>query len=186
MRSSEEGDLTDVSVHRESYQATCRACDSLIKYSPNETADIIRQHFKQYSVPTASSTAIAEHLSASPIALKDFLLKHHFSVAAPPDNRPYISALTLGLAYILGGIIPLIPYFFITEVSKALWVSVGLMAGVLLVFGWVKTGVVRGWRGRENVLAGVKGALQMLVVGAVAAGAAVGLVRGLNQAGNLR
>jgi VIT1/CCC1 family predicted Fe2+/Mn2+ transporter len=78
-----------------------------------------------------------------------------------------------------------VPYFFIGKVDEALWVSVGLMAFVLLVFGYAKTGVVRGWSGRENVLAGCKGSVQMLVVGAVAAGAAVGLVRALNRAGHL-
>lgn len=113
-------------------------------------------------------------------------MKHHFSIAEPPDNRPYISAVTLGIAYILGGIIPLLPYFFISVVNTALFISIGLMAFVLLVFGYAKTGVVRGWSGRANILAGVKGSIQMLIVGAVAAGAAVGLVRAVNSAGNLR
>lgn len=51
------------------------------------------------------------------------------------------------------------------------------MALVLVVFGYVKTGVVRGWHGRDNVVARAWEALQMLVVGAFAAGAAVGLAR---------
>lgn len=59
------------------------------------------------------------------------------------------------------------------------------MAFVLLVFGYVKTGVVRGWSGSGNVLAAVKGSVQMLIVGAVAAGAAVGLVKALNTAEHL-
>ena len=55
------------------------------------------------------------------------------------------------------------------------------MAFALFIFGWVKTGVVGGWRGRENVFKGLKGGLQMVVVGGVAAGAAVGLVRAINH-----
>lgn len=54
------------------------------------------------------------------------------------------------------------------------------MAGTLLAFGYIKTGVVRGWRGKENILAGVKGGIQMVIVGGVAAGAAIGLVRLIN------
>jgi vacuolar iron transporter family protein len=169
----------------ESYQATSRICDNLIKYSPNETSQIIRTHFRQYDVSDESSEVIQENLAGSPVALKDFLLRHHFSITEPPDNRAYISAVTLGIAYILGGIIPLMPYFFVTEVNKALFISIGLMAFVLLIFGYAKTGVVRGWRGRANILAGVKGSIQMLIVGAVAAGAAVGLVRAVNSAGGL-
>ena len=57
------------------------------------------------------------------------------------------------------------------------------MAFVLLIFGYVKTGIVRGWRGKENIIAGIKGAVQMCIVGAAAAGAAVGLVRAINHGG---
>ena len=54
------------------------------------------------------------------------------------------------------------------------------MAVTLLVFGYIKTAVVRGWSGKDNILAGVKGGIQMVVVGAFAAGAAIGLVRLIN------
>jgi hypothetical protein len=54
------------------------------------------------------------------------------------------------------------------------------MAVTLLVFGYIKTGVVRGWKGRDNILAGLKGGIQMVIVGGVAAGAAIGLVRLIN------
>lgn len=54
------------------------------------------------------------------------------------------------------------------------------MGIALFIFGWVKTGVVRGWRGKTNVIAALKGALQMMLIGGVAAGAAVGLVRAIH------
>lgn len=53
------------------------------------------------------------------------------------------------------------------------------MGIALAVFGYVKTGVVRGWMGRGDVWAGVRGGAQMVVVGGVAAGCAMGLVRAL-------
>lgn len=55
------------------------------------------------------------------------------------------------------------------------------MAAALFAFGWVKTGVVVGWRGKGNVVAGLRGALQMVMIGGTAAGAAVGLVRAINH-----
>jgi VIT1/CCC1 family predicted Fe2+/Mn2+ transporter len=112
-------------------------------------------------------------------------MTHHFDVAEPPDSRPWISALTLGVAYFSGGFIPLVPYFAVgkDEVLKGLWWSIGIMAFVLLIFGYVKTCIVRGWGGRDNVVAGLKGAIQMALVGAAAAGAAVGLVRAVNHEG---
>jgi vacuolar iron transporter family protein len=54
------------------------------------------------------------------------------------------------------------------------------MALVLVVFGYVKTCVVRGRHGKDNVVARPRGALQMLAVGIFAAGAAVGSARLVN------
>lgn len=78
---------------------------------------------------------------------------------------------------------PLIPYFCVqrSEVYLALYWSIGVMAVALFAFGWVKTGVVIGWRGKDNVWAGIKGALQMVMIGGAAAGAAVGLVRAIGH-----
>ena len=65
------------------------------------------------------------------------------------------------------------------EVNRAFAWSVGVMAVALAGFGYVKTGVVRGWKGEGDVWAGVKGGVQMVLVGGVAAGCAMGLVRAL-------
>ena len=130
-----------------------------------------------------SSAAVCQTIHASPDTLREFLMRNHFDEAEPPDSRPWISALTLAVAYFSGGFIPLIPYFAVAknEVLTGLWWSIGVMAIVLLIFGYVKTGIVRGWRGQANVVASVRGAIQMLIVGAAAAGAAVGLVRAINR-----
>lgn len=55
------------------------------------------------------------------------------------------------------------------------------MVVALLAFGWCKTGIVSGWKGRENAVKCLRGALEMVTVGTVAAGTAVGLVRALNH-----
>lgn len=129
--------------------------------------------------------AVSKTIHGSPEVLTSFLMKNHFDAAEPPDSRPYISAGTLGVAYFSGGFIPLIPYFMVArdEVLLGLWWSIAIMAIVLLIFGYIKTGIVRGWQGKENIIASLKGALQMLLVGAAAAGAAVGLVRAINHGG---
>ena len=54
------------------------------------------------------------------------------------------------------------------------------MIVALFSFGWVKTGVVCGWSGRSKMWAAATGGAQMVIVGGVAAGAAVGLVRAIN------
>lgn len=105
----------------------------------------------------------------------------HHKESVPDCNQAWISAVTLGLGYFVGGFIPLVPYFIVEKVVEALWWSVAVMVVTLLVFGYVKTCIVRGWRGRDNVLAGVRGGVEMCFVGGVAAGAAVALVKLIGQ-----
>lgn len=102
----------------------------------------------------------------------------HFelNLPQPPSSRLYISALVMGLSYFLGGLIPMIPYFAIQNVSRALLVSIGITVVTLLSFGYTKaiaTGTTRkeaGWS-----------AVQTLVVGVLAAAASYGIVRGVNS-----
>lgn len=166
-------DLAD--SFRESYQATDRKCLAL------ESKDVVREVLEPYSLPAEAITTIAQSLEDSG-SLHSFLMKYHFDVMEPPGSRPYISGITLAIAYLLGGFIPLLPYFAVgrDEVLTGLYWSIGTMAFVMLTFGYIKTGVVRGWQGRDNVIAGFKGALQMLVIGGIAAGAAIGLVKAIN------
>ena len=79
----------------------------------------------------------------------------------------------------------MIPYFFVgtDEVMKGLCISVAVMVVALWVFGYVKTCVVEGWGGLENVEKGCRGGVQMVAVGGLAAGAAMGLVKGFNELG---
>lgn len=52
------------------------------------------------------------------------------------------------------------------------------MVVALFLFGYGKTCFVSGWKGSRNVRRGLIGGLQMVLVGGVAAGSAMGLVKG--------
>lgn len=80
---------------------------------------------------------------------------------------------------------PLLPYFFVEGSAEgiltALAWSIGTMFVALFTFGYSKTCFVQGWSGRDNVWRGVKGGCQMALIGSLAAGVAMGLVRGFNR-----
>lgn len=93
-----------------------------------------------------------------------------------PTARLYISAFTIGMGYLVGGIIPLLPYFFIPRAQVALIYSSVVTGIVLLVFGAVKarvTGASLNWKDT------LYGAGSTLCVGGAAAAAAFGIVRAL-------
>lgn len=56
-----------------------------------------------------------------------------------PKSRLYISALTIGLSYFIGGLIPLIPYMVTSSAQLGLIVSCIVTGIVLFIFGAFKT-----------------------------------------------
>jgi VIT1/CCC1 family predicted Fe2+/Mn2+ transporter len=72
--------------------------------------------------------------------------------------------LNIGLSYIVGGLVPLSPYFFVEEPTTGLKYSAIITLICLFIFGWLKskfTGV-NPW----------SGAFRVTIIGALAAGAA--------------
>jgi len=67
------------------------------------------------------------------------------------------------------------------EVYLGLYISIGVMVLALFAFGYVKEGVVIGFGGGRNIRLCCFSGVQMVVVGSVAAGAAMGLVRLFNR-----
>jgi len=99
----------------------------------------------------------------------DFMMKYELGLDKPDPKRATKSALNIGISYIVGGLIPLSPYFFVTQPVEGLKISAIVTLVCLFVFGWFKskmTGV--------NVWGG---ALRVMLIGAAAASAAFGVAK---------
>jgi len=108
------------------------------------------------------------------MGLTPFLLKFGEGLEDISLRRCFVSAFTIGMGYLLGGSIPLIPYFFIPRAHEALLYSCILTGIILLVFGAVKARIT-GAAGKGFV-GYLWGAVSTLLVGGAAAGAAYALV----------
>jgi VIT1/CCC1 family predicted Fe2+/Mn2+ transporter len=82
----------------------------------------------------------------------------------------------MGLSYFVGGLIPMLPYFFMGSATHALLVSCVITVVILLLFGFIKN-----WVAIRTRKAGLYGALQTLVVGVLAAGTSYAIVRALDN-----
>jgi len=110
------------------------------------------------------------------VGLTPFLLRFGEGLEEIPTKRLFTSAFTIGMGYLVGGLIPLFPYFLTPHARTGLLWSSILTGIVLLIFGWVKTyvtGAGKGWTGY------VWGAVSTLMVGGAAAGAAFAIVAAL-------
>jgi len=125
--------------------------------------------FTSYGLTTAESTPIVEALSKRPEAWTDFMMRFELGLEKPDPKRALSSALTIAASYVVGGLIPLSPYFFLSAVNTALIFSVIATLIALLVFGYVK--------GRFTGAGPLRSALQTALIGGLAAAAAFLIAR---------
>ncbi len=162
---------------RASYKATRSQTAELVASEPYTIKQELSSVFLPYNLPEATLDDMTEHLGKSP-HLVDFMMRFQSCLEEPSSSRALTSATTIASGYFFGGLLPLLPYFFVGEnkVYDGLYISIGVMAIALFTFGYVKTCVVEGWTSGEEIRRGVIGGVQMVVVGGAAAGAAMGLV----------
>jgi len=94
----------------------------------------------------------------------DFMMRFELDLSEPEPSRAARSAAAIGGAYAVGGLIPLVPYMVFTETRPALLVSCAVTGAALFGFGWLKT--------RATGMPGLRGAVQTLLIGGVAAAVA--------------
>lgn len=99
----------------------------------------------------------------------EFMMKYELGLEKPDPNQARKSALTIGISYALGGMVPLLPYFFTSTPSEGLiWSAVTTLI-CLFIFGYFKSKAT----GQHPWL----GALNVTLIGAVAAAAAFGVAK---------
>ncbi|KAG9570905.1 putative vacuolar iron transporter Ccc1, partial [Aureobasidium melanogenum] len=162
----------------ESYRATLSSTRTQVAETPSAAANSVSTILESFELPENLTNELSYHLSKSPHLL-DFLMRFEHMQPEPASSRAITCAITIALGYLIGGLVPLIPYFFVPreDVLLALYWSFGVMLSCLFVFGYSKTGFVAGWKGKEKVWQGVIGGVQMMFVGGVAAGCAMGIIR---------
>ncbi|KUJ07638.1 DUF125-domain-containing protein [Mollisia scopiformis] len=165
---------------RDSYNATLHETEDLVNGNPAAIEETITSLFESYDVPEPTIRALTSHLATSP-HLTSFMMRFEHTLPEPVGSRAITCALTIAMGYFMGGFLPLLPYFFVDGVRRGLAWSVGIMIIALFSFGYTKTCFVSGWKGWRKSLLGVRGGVEMVVVGSLAAGAAMGLVIAFNN-----
>jgi VIT1/CCC1 family predicted Fe2+/Mn2+ transporter len=145
-----------------------REVDEVPEVEMAEVADV----FRAYGLSDAETGPIVRALSERPEAWVDFMMRFELGLERPDPRRAVTSALTIAIAYIAGGLIPLAPYFLMETPAAALNGSVLITLVALLVFGYVK--------GRYTGAKPVRSAMQTAFIGGIAAAAAYGIARAIS------
>lgn len=139
---------------------------------PDADAAEVADVFRTYGLTADETDHVVAALRTRPTAWRDFMMRFELGLEAPDPKRALRSALTIAAAYAVGGMVPLGPYFFAADVREGLKVSAGVTMVALFVFGFVKSG----FTGAPQL----RGALQTVLIGALAAGAAFLIARAVS------
>ena len=128
-----------------------------------------KEFFASIGLDEELQTKATEQIARDKDKWVQFMMKYELGLEEPDPKRARKSAFNIGASYIVGGLVPLSPYFFVEYPIDALQYSVAVTLICLFVFGWFKskvTGVNPWW-----------GAVRVMFIGAMAAAAAFGVAK---------
>lgn len=99
----------------------------------------------------------------------DFMMKYELGLDKPDPKRATKSAMNIGFSYVVGGLVPLSPYFFVSAPQDGLKISVVVTLLCLFIFGFFKS--------KMTDIPPLLGAIRVMLIGALAAGAAFGVAK---------
>jgi len=131
---------------------------------PEVEAHEVASIFRSYGLHENTVGEVVNAIKSDRKRWIDFMMRFELGLEKPEPGRAVQSGLVIGVSYIVGGILPLFPYFFIHHPPQALKLSCGLTVAALFVFGYIK--------GRITTAGGFKSAWRTTAIGGIAAAVA--------------
>ncbi len=151
-------------TEQEHYQSELKREYDEVEIVPEKEKTEVKLVFAQYGLNEHSQNIIADELAKNKIKWVDFMMKYELGLEKPDANRARNSAATIGISYVIGGLIPLTAYFFTRTPYQGLMISALLTVICLFIFGYFKSKVT----GQPPL----KGAVKVTLIGIAAASAA--------------
>jgi VIT1/CCC1 family predicted Fe2+/Mn2+ transporter len=136
---------------------------------PHKEKEEVQAFFAQLGLSEEVQQQAVEEMTRDKEKWVDFMMKYELGLDKPDPARARKSAFNIGLSYIVGGIIPLSPYFFVDQGLTGLKISAVITLACLFIFGYFKSKItgVHPWGG----------ALRVMLIGAAAAGCAFAVAK---------
>ena len=145
--------------------------DEIVRIPEAEEKEV-RDIFQTYGLTDEESGSVVQSLRRRPKDWVAFMMRFELGLEKPDPSRAWKSALTIALAYVAGGIIPLSAYLFVGDAGSALRLSVAVTLLALAIFGGIK--------GKFTGVPVIRSALQTTVIGGLAAAAAFAIARSIS------
>ncbi|HSC40457.1 MAG TPA: VIT1/CCC1 transporter family protein [Chitinophagaceae bacterium] len=136
---------------------------------PHKEKEEVKEFFANLGLSEMVQQQAVEEMTKDKVKWVDFMMKYELGLDKPDPRRARKSAFNIGLSYIVGGIIPLSPYFFAHDGLTGLKISAVITLICLFIFGYFKS--------RMTGINPWAGALRVALIGAAAAGCAFGIAK---------
>ncbi len=156
-------------TEQDHYSSELRREYDEIERLPDVEREEVRVFFEGLGLSPHLQMEATEELVKDKDRWADFMMKYELGLEKPDPKRARKSAFNIGFSYIVGGLIPLSPYFFAEDGITGLKISALVTLICLFVFGYFKSKLTG-----TNPL---NGALKVAFIGALAAGCAFGIAK---------
>jgi VIT1/CCC1 family predicted Fe2+/Mn2+ transporter len=160
-------------TEQEHYAAELKREYDEVEDIPEAEKNEVRLVFAEYGLNETTQNTIADEMAKNKDKWVDFMMKYELGLEKPNVNRARNSAATIGISYIVGGLIPLSGYFFTRTPYQGLLISALLTVLCLFLFGYFKSKMTG-----QPLL---KGALKVTMIGITAAAAAFAVAKAFNN-----
>lgn len=136
---------------------------------PDREREEVKEFFSNLGLSQDIQEKAVDEMTRDKDKWVDFMMKYELGLDKPDPERARKSAFNIGFSYIVGGLVPLSPYFFVSDGLTGLKVSAAITLCCLFIFGFFK-----------SKLTGVRplaGAIRVMVIGALAAGCAFAVAK---------
>ncbi len=151
------------------YNAELRREYEEVERLPEVEKEEVREFFEHLGLSAEVQEKAVNELTKDKHRWVHFMMKHELGLDKPDEKRARKSAFNIGFSYIIGGMVPLSPYFFIEDTIEGLKLSAIITLFCLFIFGYFKA--------KMTGVHPVTGGLKVLLIGAIAAGAAFSIAK---------
>jgi len=151
------------------YQSELKREYHEVENVPDKEKEEVKEFFAGLGLSEEVQEQAVEEMTKDKTTWVDFMMKYELGLDKPDPKRARKSAFNIGASYIVGGLIPLSPYFFVQQGISGLKISAAITLVCLFIFGYFKSKLtgVNPWAG----------AIRVMIIGALAAGCAFAVAR---------
>ena len=159
---------TSTLARRDHYLAERQRELEEMREMPDLERQEVREILERWDFEGAELDEMLEHIVSKPKAWLELMMAHELNIAPVDDKQARKSAFIVGIAAILGSLIPLFP-FMVTGSNIFLGVVVSVVVSSLALFaiGW--------WKARTTIGRPSRSGVQMAIIGIAAALAGFGI-----------